>query len=123
MQLRWNSSGHSAAQSITANEIANLPLDGHTALDAIYLGFAVVSQENRDANAPRPTPDSGTVTMGGAAQGANEILLDGVPDIGTQGTTGRRPAFLPPPDSVAEVKTEISIWTPRPAAPGAAQPK
>ena len=45
--------------------------------------------------------------MGGAAQGANEILLDGVPDIGTQGTTGRRPAFLPPPDSVAEVKTEI----------------
>jgi len=34
-----NSSGHRAAQSITANEIANLPLDGHTALDAIYLGF------------------------------------------------------------------------------------
>jgi hypothetical protein len=97
----------SAAQSITAHEIENLPLDGHTALDAIYLGFAVVSQENRDANAPSANAGFGTVTMGGAAQGANEILLDGVPDIGTQGTTGRRPAFLPPPDSVAEVKTEI----------------
>jgi len=97
----------SAAQSITANEIENLPLDGHTALDAIYLGFAVVSQENRDANAPSANAGFATVTMGGAAQGANEILLDGVPDIGTTGTTGRRPAFLPPPDSVAEVKTEI----------------
>ena len=44
--------------------------------------------------------------MGGAPSGANEGLLDGVPNIGTQGTTGRRPAFLPPPDGVAEVKTE-----------------
>jgi hypothetical protein len=97
----------SAGQSITAHELENLPMDGHTALDAIYLGFAVVSQENRDANAPSANAGFATVTMGGAAQGANEILLDGVPDIGTTGTTGRRPAFLPPPDSVAEVKTEI----------------
>jgi hypothetical protein len=96
----------SAAQSITAHVLQNLPLDGHTALDAEYLGFAVISQENRDANAPSSNAGFATITMGGAAQGANEILLDGVPDIGTQGTTGRRPAFLPPPDSVSEVRTE-----------------
>jgi hypothetical protein len=96
----------SAGQSITAHEIENLPLDGHTALDAIYLGFGVISQENRDANSPSGNAGFATITMGGAAQGANEILLDGVPDIGTTGTTGRRPAFLPPPDSVAEVKVE-----------------
>jgi hypothetical protein len=96
----------SAGQSITAHELENLPLDGHTALDAEYLGFGVISQENRDANSPSGNAGFATITMGGAAQGANEILLDGVPDIGTQGTTGRRPALLPPPDSVAEVKTE-----------------
>ncbi|HMD70480.1 MAG TPA: carboxypeptidase regulatory-like domain-containing protein [Bryobacteraceae bacterium] len=96
----------SAAQSITAHVLQNLPLDGHTALDAEYVGFAVISQENRDANGPSSNAGFATITMGGAAQGANEILLDGVPDIGTQGTTGRRPAFLPPPDAVTEVRTE-----------------
>ena len=68
----------SAAQSITAHVLQNLPLDGHTALDAEYLGFAVISQENRDANAPSSNAGFATITMGGAAQGANEILLDGV---------------------------------------------
>jgi len=96
----------SAGQSITEHALQNLPLDGHTALDAEYLGFAVISQENRDANGPSSNAGFATITMGGAAQGANEILLDGVPDIGTQGTTGRRPAFLPPNDAVREVKTE-----------------
>jgi len=96
----------SAGQSITSHELENLPLDGHTALDAEYLGFGVISQENRDANSPSGNAGFATITMGGAAQGANEILLDGVPDIGTQGTTGRRPALLPPPDSVEEVKVE-----------------
>ena len=75
-------------------------------MDAEYLGFGVISQENRDANSPSGNAGFATITMGGAAQGANEILLDGVPDTGTQGTTGRRPGLLPPPDSVAEVKTE-----------------
>ena len=70
----------SAGQSITAHEIENLPLDGHTALDAEYLGFGVISQENRDANSPSGNAGFATITMGGAAQGANEILLDGVPD-------------------------------------------
>ncbi len=97
----------SAAQSMTAHVLENLPLDGHTALDAEYLGFAVVSQENRDNNNPSSNAGFATITMGGAAQGANEILLDGVPNIGTQGTTARRPAFLPPPDAISEVKTEV----------------
>ena len=96
----------SAGQVITSHELANLPLDGHTALDVEFYGFAVVSQGNRDSNGPASQGGLATLSMGGAASGANEVLLDGVPNIGTQGTTGRRPAFLPPPDGVAEVKTE-----------------
>jgi hypothetical protein len=96
----------SAGQSITSHELENLPLDGHTALDAEFLGFGVISQANRSSNSPSGNAGFATISMGGAAQGANEILLDGVPDIGTAGTTGRRPALLPPPDSVSEVKTE-----------------
>ena len=96
----------SAGQVITSHELENLPLDGHTALDVEFYGFAVVSQGNRDSNGPASQGGLATLSMGGAASGANEVLLDGVPNIGTQGTTGRRPAFLPPPDGVAEVKTE-----------------
>ena len=96
----------SVGQSITGREIENLPLDGHTALDAAFLGFGVISQGNRDANNPSGNAGFAALSMGGAASGANEVLLDGVPDIGTQGTTGRRPAFLPPTDAVVEVKVE-----------------
>jgi hypothetical protein len=96
----------SAGQVITTHELENLPLDGHTALDVEFYGFGVVTQGNRDANGPASQGGLATLSMGGAPSGANEVLLDGVPNIGTQGTTGRRPAFLPPPDGVAEVKTE-----------------
>ncbi len=96
----------SAGQVITSAELANLPLDGHTALDAEFYGFGVISQGNRDANGPASNGGLASLSMGGAPSGSNEVLLDGVPNIGTQGTTGRRPAFLPPPDAVAEVKTE-----------------
>ncbi|HKE26636.1 MAG TPA: carboxypeptidase-like regulatory domain-containing protein [Bryobacteraceae bacterium] len=96
----------SMGQVITTHELANLPLDGHTALDVEFFGFGVVNQSNRDSNGPSSQGGLATLSMGGAPSGANEYLLDGVPNIGTQGTTGRRPAFLPPPDGVAEVKTE-----------------
>ncbi len=96
----------SAGQVITTHELENLPLDGHTALDVEFYGFGVVSQGNRDSNGPSSQGGLATLSMGGAPSGANEVLLDGVPNIGTQGTTGRRPAFLPPPDGVQEVKTE-----------------
>ncbi|HWB82903.1 MAG TPA: carboxypeptidase regulatory-like domain-containing protein [Bryobacteraceae bacterium] len=96
----------SAGQVITTHELANLPLDGHTALDAEFYGFGVITQGNRDANGPAANGGLGALSMGGAPSGSNEMLLDGVPNVGTQGTTSRRPAFLPPPDSVAEVKTE-----------------
>jgi hypothetical protein len=96
----------SVGQVITTHELQNLPLDGHTALDVEFFGFGVVNQSNRDSNGPSSQGGLATLSMGGAPSGANEYLLDGVPNIGTQGTTGRRPAFLPPPDGVAEVKTE-----------------
>jgi hypothetical protein len=96
----------SVGQVITTHELENLPLDGHTALDAEFYGFGVVNQSNRDSNGPSSQGGLATLSMGGAPSGANEYLLDGVPNIGTQGTTARRPAFLPPPDGVAEVKTE-----------------
>jgi len=96
----------SVGQVITTHELANLPLDGHTALDVEFFGFGVVNQSNRDSNGPSSQGGLATLSMGGAPSGANEYLMDGVPNIGTQGTTARRPAFLPPPDAVAEVKTE-----------------
>ena len=96
----------SVGQVITRHELENLPLDGHTALDVEFFGFGVVNQSNRGSNGPSSQGGLATLSMGGAPSGANEYLLDGVPNIGTQGTTARRPAFLPPPDGVAEVKTE-----------------
>src|SRR5580658_1188999 len=96
----------SVGQVITTHELANLPIDGHTALQVEFMGFGVVNQSNRDSNGPSSQGGLATLSMGGAPSGANEYLLDGVPNVGTQGTTARRPAILPPPDGIAEVKTE-----------------
>src|SRR4029078_10275085 len=61
----------------------------------------------------RPYENSGfsNLGMGGAAAGANEVLLDGVPNIRTlrNATTqnDRRASFSPPVDAVSEVKVDV----------------
>jgi hypothetical protein len=96
----------SSGQLITTREVENLPVNGRSPMSLAYLGFGVVSNESRDQERPYENAGLSNQVMGGAAAGANEMLLDGVPNIGTTGQSGLRVAYSPPLDAVTEVKVE-----------------
>ncbi|MBS1824348.1 MAG: carboxypeptidase regulatory-like domain-containing protein [Acidobacteria bacterium] len=101
----------SAGQSITTREVENLPINGRAPMDLAAMAYAVVNTGNRDQNRPYENSGFSNLGMGGAVAGANEVLLDGVPNLGTLGNAttqnDRRAAFSPPVDSVSEVKVDV----------------
>jgi len=96
----------SAGQVITTHEVESLPVNGRAPMDLAILGYGVVNTGVRDQNRPFENSGLSTFAMGGAATGANAALLDGVPNLGTLGTTSTRVSFSPPEDSVVDVKVE-----------------
>ena len=98
----------SAGQVITTHEVESLPVNGRAPMDLAILGYGVVNTGTRDQNRPFENSGFSAFAMGGAATGANAALLDGVPNIGTIGTTSTRVSFSPPVDSVVDVKVEVS---------------
>jgi len=96
----------SAGQVITTHEVESLPVNGRAPMDLAILGYGVVNTGTRDQNRPFENSGFSAFAMGGAATGANGAMLDGVPNIGTIGTTSTRVSFSPPVDSVVDVKVE-----------------
>jgi hypothetical protein len=96
----------SAGQVITTHEVESLPVNGRAPMDLAILGYGVVNTGVRDQNRPFENSGFSAFAMGGAATGANGALLDGVPNIGTIGTTSTRVSFSPSIDSVQDVKVE-----------------
>jgi hypothetical protein len=94
----------SSGQVISEKEIENLPMDGRSPLALARMAFGVISAENKDTAKPFENAGVSNFSMGGAAKGSNELLLNGVPNMGTG---SRREAFSPPVDSVSEVKVEV----------------
>ncbi|MCX6633577.1 MAG: carboxypeptidase regulatory-like domain-containing protein [Acidobacteria bacterium] len=106
-----NLASASAGQAITTREVENLPINGRAPMDLAAMAYAVVNTGNRDQNRPYENSGFSNVGMGGAVAGANEVLLDGVPNLGTLGNAttqnDRRAAFSPPVDAVSEVKIDV----------------
>jgi hypothetical protein len=94
----------STGQVITSHEVENLPIDGRSPLTLAFLAFGAISSETRDMERPFENAGMSNFSLGGAATMTNELLMNGVPNLGT---LGRRVAFSPPVDTVAEVKVEI----------------
>ncbi len=101
----------SAGSSITTREVENLPINGRAPMDLAIMAYGVINTGNRDQNRPYENSGFSNMGMGGAAAGANEVLLDGVPNLGTLGNAttqnDRRAAFSPPVDAVAEVRVDV----------------
>ena len=80
-------------------------------MDLAVMAYGVVNTGNRDQNRPYENSGFSNLGMGGAAAGANEVLLDGVPNLGTLGNAttqnDRRAGFSPPVDAVTEVKVDV----------------
>ena len=106
-----NTASASTGQSITAREVENLPINGRAPMDLAVMAYGVVNTGVRDQNRPYENSGFSNLSMGGAAAGANEVLLDGVPNLGTLGNAttqnDRRAAFSPPVDAVSEVKVDV----------------
>ena len=106
-----NTVSASAGQSITTREVENLPINGRAPMDLAAMAYGVVNTGNRDQNRPYENSGFSNVGMGGAVGGANEVLLDGVPNLGTLGNVSteadRRAGFSPPVDAVSEVKVDV----------------
>ena len=106
-----NTVSASAGQSITTREVENLPINGRAPMDLAAMAYGVINTGNRDQNRPYENSGFSNVGMGGGAAGSNEVLLDGVPNVGTLGNAttqnDRRAAFSPPVDAVSEVKVDV----------------
>jgi hypothetical protein len=106
-----NTVSASAGQSISTREVENLPINGRAPMDLAVMAYGVVNTGNRDQNRPYENSGFSNLGMGGAVAGANEVLLDGVPNLGTLGNAttqnDRRAAFSPPVDAVIEVKVDV----------------
>jgi hypothetical protein len=97
----------SAGQAITMKEVENLPINGRAPMDLAAMAYGVVNTGVRDQNRPYENGGFSNLAMGGAGNGNNEVLTNGVPITGTIGVTGRRAGFSPPVDGVAEVKVDV----------------
>jgi hypothetical protein len=97
----------SAGQAITMKEVENLPINGRAPMDLAVMAYGVVNTGVRDQNRPYENGGFSNLAMGGAGNGNNEVLTNGVPITGTIGVTGRRAGFSPPVDGVAEVKVDV----------------
>jgi hypothetical protein len=97
----------SAGQAITMKEVENLPINGRAPMDLAVMAYGVVNTGVRDQNRPYENGGFSNLAMGGAGNGNNEVLTNGVPITGTIGITGRRAGFSPPVDGVAEVKVDV----------------
>jgi len=96
----------STGQVLTTRQVESLPVNGRSPMTLAYLGFGVISNEARDQERPFENAGLSNQAIGGAAGGANEMLMDGVPNTGTTGQSGLRVAYSPPMDAVSEVRVE-----------------
>ena len=92
----------SVGQVIGESQIAVMPMNGRTPLSLAQLSFGVTPSS--DPRFTRPFDNAGPAgfSMGGGQAQANELLLDGSPDM----TRNRRVAYNPPVDAVQEIKVE-----------------
>lgn len=96
----------SAGQAITTHEVESLPINGRAPMDLVILGYGAVNVGTRDQNRPFEQSGQSNFSLGGTASGSSAALIDGVPNIGTTGTSGTLVSFSPAVDAVEEVKVE-----------------
>ena len=97
----------SAGQAITMKEVENLPINGRAPMDLAVMAYGVVNTGVRDQNRPYENGGFSNLAMGGAGNGNNAVMINGVPIVGTVGITNQRAGFSPPVDGVAEVKVDV----------------
>lgn len=92
----------STGQVLDTEDIENIPVNGRTPLILGQLAYGAITTANPQFNHPFDNSGPSSIALGGGASKKNEILMDGAPDSGADGTL----AYSPPMDAVQEVKVE-----------------
>jgi hypothetical protein len=97
-------SNASVGQTVTTQEVEDLPVNGRTPIELATLAMGVINTIQPGPVRPFDNPGA-NFQMGGAPAGSNELLLDGAPDAGpsTNGTL----AYSPPHEAVQEVRVNV----------------
>ncbi|HMF53672.1 MAG TPA: hypothetical protein VK593_04940 [Edaphobacter sp.] len=92
----------STGQVLDKEDIENMPVNGRTPMILAQLTYGAISTGNPQFNHPFDNSGPSSISLGGGASKQNEILIDGAPDGGADGTL----AFSPPMDAMQEIKVE-----------------
>ncbi len=92
----------STGQVLDAEDIENIPVNGRTPMILGQLAYGAISTGNPQFNHPFDNSGPSSISLGGGASKKNEILIDGAPDGGADGTL----AYSPPMDAIQELKVE-----------------
>lgn len=92
----------STGQVLDNEDIENMPVNGRTPLILGQLAYGALSTGNPQFNHPFDNSGPSSVALGGGASKKNELLMDGAPDGGADGTL----AYSPPMDATEQVKVE-----------------
>jgi hypothetical protein len=92
----------STGQVLDTEDIENMPVNGRTPMILAQLAYGAIATGNPQFYHPFDNSGPSSISLGGGASKQNEILIDGAPDGGADGTL----AFSPPMDAMQEVKVE-----------------
>ncbi len=92
----------SVGQVMTSRQVENIPINGRNPLVMAHLYTLVTPQGGTVLTRPFDTAHTSDISIAGAPNRTNELLLDGAPNTTRDG----RAAINPPMDAVMEVKVE-----------------
>ena len=94
------STNASVGQTVTTEEVEDLPVNGRTPLMLANLAMGVISTFEPGPVRPFDNAYPTLLSMGGAPSGVNESLLNGSPNLGFYNAM----AYSPPQDAVTQVR-------------------
>ncbi len=94
------SASASVGQTVTTEEVEDLPVNGRTPMMLANLAMGVISTFEPGPVRPFDNSAPTSISMGGAPSGTNESLMNGSPNAGFANAM----AYSPPQDAVTQVR-------------------
>lgn len=98
-----NTDNATVGQTVTTQEMADLPINGRTPMMAANLSMGVINYAQPTLVHPFDLGAAAGWAIGGAYEQTSEMLLDGSPNATWDG----RLAYSPPQDAVQEVRVQV----------------
>jgi len=105
-------SSASRGQVINRDQVQDLPLLGRNPFMLAQLSTGVQYTPTTASRSNRPFDNGGmdNLSIGGGRPFTNELLLDGVPNTGTEVDQPNNLSFVPSPDATAEFKVQTNLY-------------